>query len=264
MNCNDFELWMMDYLDNTLDEQRRNEIEKHLASCSSCLDELRECQKLMQLSAGAGMQQPSESLGKNFSRMLSREIRLADTVTMPSEKWYRHGAFQAAAGVALLICGTFIGMLIGPKIAGGDNTLRLDQLQAQVTEMRKENMLRMLGDESTSNRLIALSYTDDIASPDNTIIGALVSTLNNDSNVNVRLAAAYSLSKFTGDRMVCDSLVASLPRQNEPIIQVTLINILTEIREKSALKPIKQIMDNTNTIKEVRDVAERSSEKLIL
>ena len=64
--------------------------------------------------------------------------------------------------------------------------------------------------------------------------------------------------------MVCDSLVASLPRQNEPIIQVTLINILTEIREKNALKSMKQIINDTKTLKEVRDIAERSTEKLML
>ncbi len=263
MNCSDFEQWMMDYLDNTLDEQKRTEVEKHLASCSRCLDELKECQKLMQMSAGSEMQTPGENLLKNFNRMLNREIRLAETVNSHGEKWYHHGAFLAAAGVALLICGTFIGMFIGPQ-TGGDNTARLDELQAQVTEMRKENMLKMLGEESTSHRLMALSYTDDISSPDNTIIEALLNTLNNDSNVNVRLAAAYSLSKFTTERMVCDSLVASLLLQKEPIIQVTLINILTEIREKSALKSIKQIIDDTKTMKEVRDIAQRSTEKLMM
>ena len=264
MNCNDFEIWMMDYLDNTLDEQKRGEIEKHLASCSSCLDELKECQKLMQLSAGTKMQLPGENLRRNFSRMLGREISLTNSATLPVYKRYSHSAFLAAAGLALLICGTFIGMLIGPKSGGADDTMRLDQLQAQVTEMRKENMLRMLGEESISNRLTGLSYADDMASPDNTIIVALLNTLNTDSNVNVRLAAAWSLSKFTNDRMVCDSLVASLPRQYEPIIQVTLINILTEIREKSALKSMKQIINDTRTLKEVRDIAERSTEKLML
>ena len=264
MNCNDFELWMMDYLDNTLEQQKRTEIEKHLASCSNCLDQLKECKKLMQLSAGAEMQLPGESLRNNFSRMLGREIRLAGEGSLTANRWYNHNTFLAAAGVALLICGTFIGMLIGPKSGEVDETMRLDQLQAQITEIRKENMLRMLGEESISYRLMGLSYADDMASPDNTIIVALLNTLNTDSNVNVRLAAAWSLSKFTNDRMVCDSLVASLPRQNEPIIQVTLINILTEIREKSALKSIKQIINDTKTLKEVRDIAERSTEKLML
>ena len=264
MNCNDFEMWMMDYLDNALDEQKKSEIEKHLASCSSCLDELKECQKILQLSAGAAMQLPGESLHKNFTRMLGREIRFAETASNHTTAWYQNRAFLAAAGIALLICGTFIGMLIAPHTLNGNNTAKLAELQARVEEMQKENMLKMLANESTSYRLMGLSYADDIAKPDNTIISALLTTLNNDSNVNVRLAAAYSLSKFTTERMVCDSLVASLPRQSEPIIQVTLINILTEIREKSALKPIKQLIEDSRTMKEVRDIAERSTEKLML
>jgi len=264
MNCNDFEMWMMDYLDNTLDEQKRSEIEKHLAVCNSCLDELKECQKLLQLSAGAEMQQPGENLQKNFNRMLGREIRLADTAHNRIAAWYQNRAFLAAAGIALLICGTFIGMLIAPYTLNGNNMAKLAELQSRVEEMQKENMLKMLSNESTSYRLMGLSYADDIAKPDKTVISALLNMLNNDSNVNVRLAAAYSLSKFTAERMVCDSLVASLPKQNEPIIQVTLINILTEIREKSALRPIKQLIDDSRTMKEVRDIAERSTEKLML
>jgi hypothetical protein len=77
------------------------------------------------------------------------------------------------------------------------------------------------------------------------------------------MAAAYALSKFADQRLVVDSLVKSLSLQRDPILQVTLINILAEKKEKSALKPIQEIISNKKTLKEVRAVAENSLRVLI-
>jgi hypothetical protein len=77
------------------------------------------------------------------------------------------------------------------------------------------------------------------------------------------MAAAYALTKFTGIQSVRDSLVKSLSIQTDPIVQVTLINILVELKEKSALKPIEQIISSDKTIKEVKKVAENGVKLLI-
>jgi HEAT repeat protein len=121
----------------------------------------------------------------------------------------------------------------------------------------------MLKDESSSNRIQAVSYVDELDKADENVIQVLIKTLNYDKNVNVRMAAAYALSKFSDQRAVCDSLVRSLSLQSDPILQVTLINILAERKEKSALRPIQEIIANKSTLKEVRDVAENSLRVLI-
>ena len=121
----------------------------------------------------------------------------------------------------------------------------------------------MLKDESSSDRIQAVSYADELDNPDENVIEVLVKTLNNDKNVNVRMAAAYALSKFADQRAVCDSLVNLFHFRVDPILQVTLINILAERKEKSALRPIQEIIANKNTLKEVRAVAENSLRVLI-
>ena len=121
----------------------------------------------------------------------------------------------------------------------------------------------MLKEESSSDRIQAVRYVEDLDKPDQNVIEVLVKTLNNDKNINVRMAAAYALSKFADQRTVCDSLVKSLSFQNDPLLQVTLINILAEKREKSAFKPIQEIIANKSTLKEVRTVAENSLRVLI-
>jgi HEAT repeat protein len=124
-------------------------------------------------------------------------------------------------------------------------------------------MFTMLKEESSSDRIQAVRYVEEIDNPDPNMIEVLVKTLNNDKNVNVRMAAAYALSKFADRQAVCDSLVKSLSLQSDPILQVTLINILVEKKEKSALRPIQEIISNKRTLKEVRAVAENSLRVLI-
>lgn len=269
MKCVEIETMMMDYLENTIDDKDRKAIEKHLETCESCLDTLRQCQKLLKMMPSDNMEHPDESLRINFYHMLHKEMERSDNEPIKAHvkqlnTWYSNKPFLVAAGIALLLCGTFIGILIRPDNRNSLRSHDISQLQNQVNDLRKTTMLTMLKDESSSHRLEGISYADDIRKPDDTILNALFSTLNNDKNVNVRLAAAYSLSKFTDERMVCDSLIASLPKQNEPIIQITIINILVGIKEKSALKTIKKMIDNQNVIDEVKVVAQNGAKELML
>jgi HEAT repeat protein len=177
--------------------------------------------------------------------------------------WYNKSSYRIAAGVALLICGTFIGMLLDGGLRNLYSSNELKQLHSEVSDLKKSTMFTMLKQESSSDRIQAVNYAGDLDNADEKVIEALIKTLNTDKNVNVRMAAAYALSKFADQRLVSDSLVKSLSLQNDPILQVTLINILAERREKSALRPIQEIIANKSTLKEVRAVAENSLRVLI-
>ena len=124
-------------------------------------------------------------------------------------------------------------------------------------------MFTMLKDESSSYRIKAVNYADELDTPDENVINVLIRTLNNDKNVNVRLAAAYALSKFAGQPSVSDSLVNSLTLQNDPILQVALINILVERKVRKAVQPIQTILTNENTLEEVKEVAKNGVEMLL-
>jgi len=140
---------------------------------------------------------------------------------------------------------------------------QLEQLKSEVTTLKKAAMFTMLKEESSSNRIQALNYADELDTPDENVIEILVKTLNTDKNVNVRMAAAYALSKYADQQPVCDSLVRSLSLQSDPILQVTLINILVERREKSAVTPMQKIITDDSTMDEVRNIAENGIKILI-
>ena len=50
-------------------------------------------------------------------------------------------------------------------------------------------MFTLMKNESASYRVQAVNYDDDMDTPDENTIEALVKTLNNDKNVDVRMAA---------------------------------------------------------------------------
>ncbi len=268
MKCEKAETIIIDFLENTLDEETRLEFEKHLETCERCLDEVSESQKILQLISNDEMALPDDSTRINFYHMLHSEIKKHEaTKASPFQKksisWYNSGTFKVAAGVAILICGTFLGVLINSGIKNTYTANELRQLQSEVSLLKRTAMFTMLKDESSSYRIQAVNYADDLDNPDANVIDVLVKTLNQDKNVNVRMAAAYALAKFANQKAVCDSLVQSLAQQVDPILQVTLINILVERKEKSAVKPMQQIINNANTLKEVKAVAESGVKTLL-
>lgn len=269
MKCEEIESLMIDYLDNSLDEKVKSEVESHITGCGKCLDSFNESKKILEMISGKVMEQPDGSLRANFYYMLNKEIRKSDEDALPgisveSSSHSNRNIFMAAAGLALLVAGTFLGMIISSRANNAANVDKIEVVQAQLDEMKRNAMVFMLKDESSSFRLQGVSYAEELGRKDDAVVSALLDILNNDKNTNVRMAAAFSLSKYTDNRMVCDSLVASLPKQTEPILQITLINILVGIKEKSAERPIRQLINNENTFPEVRSVAEKGVNELTL
>jgi hypothetical protein len=267
MKCEDFEAKLLDYIDGSLSETEKQEIENHLERCEKCLDELMHSQQVLQLFEKGETVKPDDTLRINFYHMLHNEIKkskagTSELLNKPAEPWHNRLIFKIAAGIAILICGTFAGLIINSRIINSYQARELSELQSEVSTLKKTAMYAMLKNESSSNRIQAVSYADEFEKPDDNIINALVTTLNNDKNVNVRMAAAYALSKFTVQQSVSDSLVRSLSLQSDPIVQITLINILVEHKEKTALKPIESLINNKSTLSEVKTVAENGLQKL--
>jgi hypothetical protein len=227
---------------------------------------LKDSQQVFNLISEAEMVKPDDSLRINFYHMLHSEIKKEEAKNEPAKTmvpWYNLSTYRVAAAIALLIAGTFLGILINSEINNSNASNEIAQLRSEVSDLRKATMFTMLKGGSSSERIEAVSYANNLDKPDDNVIDVLIKTLNNDKNVNVRMAAAYALAKFADQKMVSDSLVKSLSLQSDPILQITLINILAEKKEKSALKPIQEIIANENTLKEVKAVAENSLRVLI-
>ncbi len=268
MKCEEVEDAMIDYLDNNLDNEDRLAIEKHIESCEHCLDELRDSQQLIRQMEKEELVKPNDSLRINFYHMLHSEIKRNEgknelNLQPALQPWYSRSQYRIAAGFALLILGIFLGVFIHSGVRSSFEAKELSQLHSEVNALKKTAMFTMLKEESSSDRIKAVNYADELNTPDDNVIDVLIKTLNQDKNVNVRMAAAYALAKFADQRSVSDSMVKSLSNQTDPILQVTLINILVEKKEKNAIKPMQQIITNKSTLKEVKAVAEKGMKLLL-
>lgn len=283
---------MVDYLDQAMDVIYGDAITQHLAGCDQCRREAEELRELLLTMAASEMRQPGQELRETFQLMLQSELNMETTdrllhegeesgvesggmkggsgqvgegvpggrgklkVLSGGRLWWR-----VAAAIVLLAGGVGIGVLLSSRKLS-DRPDQLTAMQKEIKEMKQMLLYSLIDDESASQRIKAVGYAEEMSNPDQKVIEVLVGTLNHDKNVNVRLAALYSLSSFADNRVVRDSLVASLPGQTEPLIQVMLINLLAAKRDSRAIGPIREIISNKNTLPAVKQAAEQSLKTL--
>lgn len=276
MKCNDIQLFLIDYLDNELDDGTREQIEAHLATCDKCSKEVKELQMIQDDISNTVMEGPTGKLRRSFNAMLQAEANAPEEWDNVKEmkpkkalviEW-ASPLWKATAAVIILLAGVGIGTQIKTGSAGANpNELaemrkEMRTMNATLQDTKAALMVNMLDDESPSQRIEAVNYAEGIPASNQRVVSALVNTLNTDKNVNVRLAALYSLAKFTDDKVVIDSLVGSLSRQTEPIIQIVLINMLAAKKVTNAKKPIQDIINNGKTLPDVKEIAQKGLKQI--
>jgi hypothetical protein len=263
MECYEAESLLIDYLDAQLHPSDKEPLEQHLKQCAHCRQVLEEYKGLFAAIQSNKAEKPGPALREKFENMLQSELNIESTarivdvnkemsttsvIKMPSLLW------RIAASVILIASGIFIGTNI-TGVSNANNEIA--GLKSEVKEMKEALIFNGLTEESASERIKAVSYADEINQPDAKIVKALIATMNEDKNVNVRLAALYAVAKFSDNSGVSDALVASLSKQTEPLMQIALINILTEKKESKAKQPIREILQDKKTLPPVKDIAEK-------
>lgn len=123
-------------------------------------------------------------------------------------------------------------------------------------EQQKQMLFASLGNmESPSTRIAAAMKAYRMKEADKDIVDALVSTMNEDPSTNVRLAALEALSRFHRENYVKKKLIASLKKQKDPMVQIELIHVLTEMKQKSILDDLQKMVQDVNTNEAVKERA---------
>jgi hypothetical protein len=264
MKCKEVQPELLDFIDDRLDAFTREEMDRHLKICEKCRDDLKELKILVKNIAVTEEAEPGEALRENFNTMLQSELNILATANIIKESRtartlslaWPSTIWKIAACFFILIAGIAIGIKVKSGIESSSSK-QMSELKSEVKDMKEALMFTLLKEESPSERIKAVNYTEKMSNPNQEVINALINTLNHDKNVNVRLASLYSLSRFSDNPIVVDSMVTSLNRQTEPLIQVVLINMLAEKRETRAIKPIQDILSSKKTLEEVKDIARK-------
>ena len=90
----------------------------------------------------------------------------------------------------------------------------------------------------------------------------LIYAMNEDPNTNVRIAALEALGKFRNQPDVRKALIASLRTQKDPLVQIALIRLMVEMKEKGITEELERISTDEETLPAVKDEAHAGLLKL--
>ncbi|MDZ7772761.1 MAG: HEAT repeat domain-containing protein [Balneolaceae bacterium] len=160
-------------------------------------------------------------------------------------------SLRAAAAVILLLAGFAGGLLVNRTGAP-----ELTALQKEVSQMKEVLVYGSPQQTSASERISAINFSTRLPAEggnlDPEIRDILVWVMNSDQSVNVRLEAAEALNRYRGQPEVRRSLVNTLSRQESPVMQLTLIDMLVEMNATGAINEMQKLLMKADTREMVR------------
>jgi hypothetical protein len=178
--------------------------------------------------------------------------------------WPKQPAWQMAAGFALLVMGVGIGYAVRPELQGrweAPNS-ELAQLRGEVSGMRQMVALSLMQQQSAGERLRGVSYAVQAPATDTQVLSALLTTVNQDDSVGVRLYAVDALHKFGASPVTREAVVQSIRKQQTPLVQIALIDLLVDWKDKSAAPELAALASNESIDSAVRQHAKWAIGKL--
>jgi hypothetical protein len=271
MKCEEIKGLIPDYLNGTLKAGIRTQLEEHISGCPGCRQEIEAMNLVWTTMGNIPEEEPDPSMSARFYSMLetyrhgmnsAREnVSWIDTVNTWLERWWpRRPVYQIGLTIAVLIFGIGISQWINVSLRKNSE---IAQLKEEMAGMRGLVTISLLNQPSAVDRLQGVYMSRMIDEPDDKFLSALVYTLNNDPNVNVRLAAADALQRFSGSERIRTDLVESLSRQTSPLVQITLINLLVELREQKAISAFQKILEDKQSIEPVKERARLGIDTII-
>lgn len=233
----------------TLDSAERAELEALIEAGMIELSALQGLAGLERQVNAMPTPEPSQSLDRRFYEMLAvqkhRQLsRFSWAKFFSAPELMPRLAFASVA----LIAGIAIGYVLRPASTDGDYR----ELTTQVSELKEMMMLALLEKESATERLKAVNLTQEMDRVSSTVTSALISTLNNDENVNVRLAALEALVPYVRDSSVRTELIRSIGKQESPLVQVALAELMAQIQERSSVQELQKIIQSEKTPAEIK------------
>lgn len=179
-------------------------------------------------------------------------LQVQEAIADEYTKKQKNGSWmQVAAAVSILVVGFGLG-----KFSGGNSSDELADLRTEIQSLREVTMTSALQQYSASERIMAVNQIESVKETNPELITTLINTLNGDESPNVRYAALQALSNYIDSQDVRAELVKSLESQSDPLIQISLISILVEAEERSAIAPLRDIIENEEVTPEVKQQAE--------
>jgi hypothetical protein len=270
MKCEDIKELIIDYIDGSLNDEDAQKVDEHLSSCEACRREVTAMKSMWLKLNDMEMEDPSDNLKKNFENMIdSYSLGMNNNPKAPwyeriskwLESWWpKRPLVQFATTAAVLIIGLVTGLSINEETESKKDIV---QLKTDMDQIRQVVISSLLNESSVVERINGLTMTSRLKNVDRQFYSTLLLLLNSDSNVNVRLAAVNALANFAEDEYVRHELVKSLSLQSSPLVQISLIDLLTSIRETESSSTLIRIINDPDINTHVKERARKALEQFI-
>ena len=267
MKCEDYKGMFLDRNKGLLGASERAELQQHLQSCATCREEMAGMQSIWDELGDVNVPEPSDEMALKFQLMLNdfknaagKPSRLLEWKERVKQFWQLQYRIPLAYAILFVVAGIGAAFWIERN---NSEKQQLQALQTQMHELKQTMMLAMLDNPLASERIKAVSYTSDIRHLDKKVIEALLETLNNDPNVNVRLSTLDALSQLGSYSEVRSGLIQSITGQESPLVQSAIADVMLKLQEKGAVRSFKELLKQKNLDEDVRDKIKTTITKLI-
>jgi hypothetical protein len=277
MNCQSAREILPELLNDRTAATAHPEVRAHLAGCPDCQREFSALSQTLAALDAMPAPCPSAQLRKNFYAMLEEEKNSAARVQVAAtrdrrarRRWLWGWILSPVATGALLLVGFQTGRQSAALPAGtvssevADMRHELRDLRSQMGKMTQLVGLQLLQQQQgpVSDRMqevLAAARTDQ---PNDRVLDDLIRALAFDPSVNVRLRALEALYPHADNQNVREGVLASLPREQNPLVQLELIDFLAAARDRDAGPALEKLSRNETIDHSVRDAARRALAQL--
>lgn len=270
MKAQEFENLIPDYILGKLTKEQDGAFSQYLKEHPNALEDWNTINKRFS-EAGS---EPSEQMDTTFYTFLEKEKQhnissknegvksLSSYNGKSKSNMFR---FLIAACILLLF-----GFFVGKQWQTNTNVVKDAYVNTDFEASKKETetirtqLVMSLADQSSaSKRLQALSEASKLDNATEQVIIALFKMLNTDTNVNVRLAAVTSLSKYVDNPKVREGLILSITKQESPLVQIALAELMVTLKEQKSINSMEALLQKPNINSAVKQKLEESIKQII-
>lgn len=236
------ELWQ-EKLAGDISENEEKELAQFLKANPDVATELQELEQTWNLFEEIKRPEPTEAMDARFEGMMSAYTEKQRLARPNVLDWIVERMTRSwQVGLASLVMGLFIGWWMLPS-QNQQNDIQL--LSDEIQSMKQMMMLTLIEQPKAQERIRAVNLAAELPEADERVVNALITTLNNDENVNVRLASLESLVRYIDQPNVRQALVDALNMQESPLLLVAIADVLVAIQEKSSVETMEQLQETT-------------------
>lgn len=268
MNCQACTERIAELADQKLDRETEALVRSHLDGCESCRREFDELSRLIASLDALPSPAPSPALRAKVMGSIESEKLTLRMESEWSERMRSAAPGRPARGaswIQVLVSGLGVAALVVLGFVLGERNAtqhQLADLRVRVDTMGQLVEQSVLQKRTAGDRLETVLTAARTTQPDERLIDGLINSLAFDPSVNVRLNALSALYSHADQEVVKAGVLACLPRESNPLVQISMIDFLVAAKAREASPELRKLSLDANANGDVRDSARRAIDLL--